>query len=80
LLTSPHESSTFVVSYWVHVEEFILEVVEVVVSEVEASFQRTIGDAALALEEANNLGEHFIEGHEPSPSHASKVHWICSVR
>jgi hypothetical protein len=61
--TSPHESSTLVVSYWVHVEEFILEVVEVVVIEVEASFERTIGDAALALEEVEYLGENLIEGH-----------------
>jgi hypothetical protein len=63
LLTSPHETSTLVISHRVHVEEFILQVVEVVVIEVEASFQRTIGDPSLAFEEVNDLGENLIEGH-----------------
>jgi hypothetical protein len=64
LITSPHETSTLVVSYWVHVEEFVLEVIEVVVVEVKASFQCTIGDSSLAFEEVNDLGKNVIEGHE----------------
>jgi hypothetical protein len=74
LVTSPHETSTLVVSYWMHVKEFILQVVEVVVIEVEASFQRTIGDPSLAFEKINDLGENVIEGHSrPSTALASAV-------
>jgi len=47
----------------VHVEEFVLEVVEVVVIKVKASFQRTIGYPSLALQKVNDLGKNFIEGH-----------------
>jgi hypothetical protein len=60
---SPHETSTLIVSYWIHVEELILQVVEVGVIEVEASFQRTIGYPSLALQEVDDLGKNFIEGH-----------------
>jgi len=35
---SPLETSTLVVSYWMHVEEFILQVVEVVVIEGRSVF------------------------------------------
>jgi hypothetical protein len=63
LLTSPHETSPLVVSHWMHVKEFILQVVEVVVIEVKASFQRTIGHTSLAFEEVDDLGENVIEGH-----------------
>jgi len=63
LVTSPHETSTLVVSYWMHVEEFVLEIIEVVVIEVKASFQRTIGYPSLACEEVDDLGKNFIKGH-----------------
>jgi hypothetical protein len=46
-----------------HIEEFILQVVEVVVIEVEASFQRTIGYPSLAFELGDDLVENVIEGH-----------------
>ena len=46
-----------------HVEKFILQIVEVVVIEVEASFQRTVGYPSLAFEEVNDLGKNVIEGH-----------------
>ena len=62
-VTSPDESPPFVVSYWMHVEEFILQIVEVVVIKVEASFQRTIGHPSLAFEEVDDLRKNFIEGH-----------------
>jgi hypothetical protein len=48
-----------------HVEDFILQVVEVVVIEVEASFQRTIGYTSLTFKQFECLGEDFIEGHRP---------------
>jgi hypothetical protein len=35
---SPHQPSTFVISHRVNVEDFILQVFEVVIMEVEASF------------------------------------------
>jgi len=64
LLTSPHETSTLVITHRVYVKEFILQIVEVVVIEVEASFQRTVGYPSLAFEEVNDLGKNVIEGHE----------------
>jgi hypothetical protein len=63
LLPNPHETSTLVISHWVHVKEFILQVVEVVIIKVEASLEGTIGYPSLAFEEVDDLGEHFIEGH-----------------
>jgi hypothetical protein len=62
-VASPDETPSVVISYRVHVKEFILQVVEVVVIKVEASFQCTIGYASLAFEEVNDLGENVIEGH-----------------
>jgi hypothetical protein len=46
-----------------HVKEFILQIVEVVVIEVKASFQRTIRYPSLAFQQVDNLGENVIEGH-----------------
>src|SRR5256885_10155335 len=45
------------------IQEFILQIVEVGVIEVEASFQRTVGDTSLTFEQFECLGEDFIEGH-----------------
>jgi hypothetical protein len=73
-IASPHETSTLVISHWVHVEDFILQVVEVVVIKVEASFQRTVRYSPLAFEEVNDLGENVIEGHRrPSTALASAI-------
>jgi hypothetical protein len=44
-------------------KQLVFQVVEVVVIEVKASFQRTIGYPSLACEEADDLGKNFIEGH-----------------
>src|SRR5215831_4076613 len=63
LLTNPHKTSILVVSHWMHVEEFILQIVEVVVIEVKASLEGTIGYPSLACEEVDDLGEHLIKGH-----------------
>ena len=65
-VTSPDESPPFVVSYWMHVEEFFFEDVQVLVIQIEAHLEGAIGYASLAFEEVNDLGEHFIEGHEHS--------------
>ena len=45
------------------IQEFILQIVEVVVIEVEASFQRTVGYTSLTFEQFECLGEDFVEGH-----------------
>jgi hypothetical protein len=47
-----------------HVEKFILQIVEVVVIEVKASLEGTIGHPSLAFQKVDDLGEDFIEGHE----------------
>jgi hypothetical protein len=53
-------------------KQLVLQVVEVVVIEVKASFQRTIGYPSLALEEVDDLGKNVIEGHSgPSAVWAS---------
>ena len=49
-VTSPDESLPFVISHWMHVEEFILQVFEIVVIEVKASLEGTIGHTSLALQ------------------------------
>jgi hypothetical protein len=43
--------------------QFLFQVVEVVVVNVKPSFQRPIGHPPLALEQVENLGEEVIEGH-----------------
>jgi len=45
-------------------KQLVLQVVEVVVIEVEASLEGTIGYPSLALKEVDDLGKNFIEGHE----------------
>src|SRR5262245_60247004 len=56
------------------IQEFILQIVEVGVIEVEASFQRTVGDTALTFEQGECLGEDFIEGHGHSSRCRCGVH------
>jgi hypothetical protein len=62
-VASPDEPSLFVVAHWMHVEEFILQVVEVVVIKIEASLEGTIRYPSLAFQEVDDLGENLIEGH-----------------
>src|SRR4030095_5121007 len=59
----PHETSTLVVLHWMHVEEFILQVVEIVVIKVKASLEGTVGYTSLPFQEGDDLVENFIEGH-----------------
>jgi hypothetical protein len=63
-VTSPDETPPIVISHWVHVEEFILQIVEVVVIKVKSSFESTIGYTSLALQELDDLGENLVEGHK----------------
>jgi hypothetical protein len=46
-----------------HVKEFILQVIEVVVIEVKASLESTIRHTSLAFEEGDDLVEDVIECH-----------------
>jgi hypothetical protein len=57
------ETSTLVILYRVNVKEFILQIVEVVVIKVEASFQRTIRHTSLAFQEGEDLFEDFVKCH-----------------
>src|SRR6266850_6650202 len=41
-VASPDETPPFVISHWVHVKEFILQVVEIIVIKVKASLEGTI--------------------------------------
>jgi hypothetical protein len=64
LLTNPHQPSAALIDYLRRDEkDFVFHVVEVVVIEIEASFQRTIGYPSLAFEEVDDLGKNCIEGH-----------------
>ena len=47
-----------------HVEDFILQVFEVVVVEVKSSFESTIGYSSLMFQEVDNLDENVIKGHD----------------
>jgi hypothetical protein len=62
-VTSPNETSSFVIDNWVNIEDFVLQIVEIVVIEVKSSFESTIRYPSLAFEKVNDLGEHLIEGH-----------------
>src|SRR5215831_2417142 len=62
-MTSPDEPPPFIISYWMHVEDFILQIVEVVVIKVKASLEGTIGYPSLAFQQFNNLRQHLIKGH-----------------
>src|SRR5262249_17114612 len=75
--TRPRESS-FICLYlrFMDIQEFIFQIVEVVVIEVKASFQRTVGDTSLTFEQFECLGEDFIEGHgHPSRCRCGARRW-----
>ena len=48
-------------------EEFFLQVFQRRIIEVELPFERAIGSALTAAEQVNNLVEHGIKIHLPSP-------------
>jgi hypothetical protein len=59
----PNETSPFVIDDWVHIEDFFLQVLDIVVIEVKTSLEGTIRYPSLTLEQFEHLGEDFIEGH-----------------
>jgi len=63
-VTSPDETPPFVISHWVNIEDFFLQVLDIVVIDIKASLDGTIRDPSLAFEEVNDLGKNVIEGHE----------------
>src|SRR5262245_37692493 len=53
-------------------DEFVLQVFEILVVQIEPAFERSVRDTLFPLEQDEDLGEHFIEGHRrPSASHKS---------
>src|SRR4030095_15527425 len=62
-LAGPHETSTLVISHWVHVEEFCFEGFEILVIQAEPYLKGWVGNSPLAFEESDDLVEDFIEYH-----------------
>jgi hypothetical protein len=62
-VASPHETSSFVIDDWVNIEDFFLQVLDIVVIDVKASLECPIRYTSLAFEQVNDLGENLIEGH-----------------
>src|SRR5262249_54535152 len=72
---SPHETSTFIISHRVHVEEFCFEGFEIIVIEAEPYFEGWIRHPSLAFEEVDDLGENLIEGHGAAPLVHPRAPW-----
>jgi hypothetical protein len=47
-------------------DEFVLQVLQIVVIQREASFQRPVRDTALALEQVDHLSQDFVKRHPRS--------------
>jgi hypothetical protein len=62
-VASPNETSSFVIDDWVNIEDFFLQVLDIVVIDIKVSLYGTIRYPSLAFEEVNDLGKNFIEGH-----------------
>jgi hypothetical protein len=62
-VTSPDEPPPVIIANWVHVEDFVLQIVEVVVIQIKAPLQCPIRHTSLTLEQFEDLGENRIEGH-----------------
>src|SRR5215475_3926217 len=58
------------------VDEFGLEVFEVLIVEPKAAFERPIGHASLALQQVEDLGQDFVKRHTCS----STRYWPLSLR
>src|SRR5262249_11219578 len=64
-ITDPDQNSAILIhGDALSVNQFFLEDIEVLVIQIEAHPQGAIGHPSLAFEEVDDLGEHFIEGHE----------------
>ena len=64
MLPDPDQDSAVLINgETLRLDKFRLQVGEVVVVELEAPFQRTIGDPPLALEESNNFRQDVVKLH-----------------
>jgi hypothetical protein len=59
----PNETSSLVIDDWVNIEDFCLQVLDIVVIDIKASLEGTIRYPSLAFQEVDDLGENLIEGH-----------------
>jgi hypothetical protein len=66
-VASPDEPSPFVIDDWVHIEDFFLQVLDIVVIDIKASLDGTIRDPSLAFEQVKDLGENFVDTHGLTP-------------
>ena len=53
----------FVYRQFFGVDEFVLDILQVVVIQIESALQCPVGDPFLTLEQFEYLGEDVIEGH-----------------
>jgi hypothetical protein len=74
-LPNPHQPSASLIDNLRRGEQdFVFQVFEIVVIDVKASFQRTIGHTSLTFEQCEYLVEDFIEGHQcPSAAWVSPL-------
>src|SRR5215813_12481278 len=63
-VASPNETSSCVIDDWVNIEDFFLQVLDIVVIDIKASLDATIRYPSLAFEEVDDLGKNVIEGHK----------------
>src|SRR5215813_1264470 len=77
-VASPNETSPFVIDNWVNVEDFFLQVLDIVVIDIIASLEGTIRYPSLAFEERDDLGEDVVKRHtRSSPNSASNTLASC---
>src|SRR5215813_6971774 len=63
-VASPDEPSPFIIDDWVNIEDFFLQVLDIVVIDIKASLDGTIRYPSLAFEEVDDLGKNVIESHK----------------
>src|SRR5262249_25648159 len=62
--SGPNQATAVVIDHlWVGVQEFVLEILEGIIIQVELPFERAIGHAASPLEQGNRLIESLLKGH-----------------
>jgi len=66
-IACPHETSTLVVSHWMHVEQFFLQDIQVRVIQIEAYLQRSIGHPSLAFQKGYDLFQDVVKRHGRTP-------------
>jgi antitoxin component of MazEF toxin-antitoxin module len=76
-VSHPHQHlAVFVAGQTLGVDDLGLEILEVLVVERKASFERPIGHTSLVLEQVENLGHDFVKRH----THSSTLHRPLSLR